>query len=123
VTQSPSSGRAERALLSVSDKTGLVDFARGLAAAGTELLASGNTARALRDAGLQVVEISDYTGFPEMMGGRIKTLHPRIHGGILARRDVEGDLASLATPSKRRSAARESAWPRRSSRSTSAARP
>jgi phosphoribosylaminoimidazolecarboxamide formyltransferase/IMP cyclohydrolase len=95
VTQSPSSGRVERALLSVSDKTGLVDFARGLAAAGTELLASGNTARALRDAGLQVVEISDYTGFPEMMGGRIKTLHPRIHGGILARRDVEGDLASL----------------------------
>jgi len=76
-----------RALLSVSDKTGLVTFAQGLAALGVELLSTGGTARTLAEAGLRVVEVSDYTGFPEMMDGRVKTLHPKVHGGILALRD------------------------------------
>ena len=77
-----------RALLSVSDKTGLVEFARGLAALGVTLLSTGGTAKALADAGLPVTEVGDYTGFPEMLDGRVKTLHPKVHGGILARRDV-----------------------------------
>jgi phosphoribosylaminoimidazolecarboxamide formyltransferase/IMP cyclohydrolase len=85
-----------RALLSVSDKTGLVPFASALVARGWELVSTGGTARALTGAGLPVVGISDVTGFPEMMDGRVKTLHPRVHGGILARRHVAGDLASLA---------------------------
>jgi phosphoribosylaminoimidazolecarboxamide formyltransferase/IMP cyclohydrolase len=83
-----------RALLSVSDKTGIVDFARGLAARGFELVSTGGTARALADAGLAVTNVSDVTGFPEMMDGRVKTLHPKIHGGILARRDHRDDLAA-----------------------------
>ncbi len=78
-----------RALLSVSDKTGLEEFARALAGAGVELLSTGGTARALGAAGLAVVEVADHTGFPEIMGGRVKTLHPRIHGGILGRRDED----------------------------------
>jgi len=76
-----------RALLSVSDKTGLVEFARALREFGVELLSTGGTAKALREAGLEVRDVSDVTGFPEMMDGRVKTLHPRIHGGILAVRD------------------------------------
>jgi phosphoribosylaminoimidazolecarboxamide formyltransferase/IMP cyclohydrolase len=88
--------RVGRALLSVSDKTGLVDFARGLAALGVELVASGGTARALRDAGLAVVDVAELTGSAEMLGGRVKTLHPRVHGGLLARRDHAGDRADLA---------------------------
>jgi phosphoribosylaminoimidazolecarboxamide formyltransferase/IMP cyclohydrolase len=80
-----------RALLSVSDKTGLVAFARGLAGLGVELVASGGTATALRDAGLTALDVAELTGSPEMLGGRVKTLHPRIHGGILARRDHSGD--------------------------------
>jgi phosphoribosylaminoimidazolecarboxamide formyltransferase / IMP cyclohydrolase len=76
-----------RALLSVSDKTGLVDFARSLRELGVELLSTGGTAKTLREAGLEVRDVSDVTGFPEMMDGRVKTLHPRIHGGILAVRD------------------------------------
>jgi phosphoribosylaminoimidazolecarboxamide formyltransferase / IMP cyclohydrolase len=76
-----------RALLSVSDKTGLVDFARALRDFGVELLSTGGTAKALREAGLEVRDVSDVTGFPEMLDGRVKTLHPRIHGGILAVRD------------------------------------
>lgn len=79
-----------RALLSVSDKTGLVDFARALAAHGAELISTGGTARALRDAGLPVKDISEHTGFPEMMDGRVKTLHPKVHGGLLALRDDAG---------------------------------
>ena len=75
--------RIERALLSVSDKTGLIPFAQALAAAGVELLSTGGTARALRDAGLAVLDISAYTGFPEMLDGRVKTLHPKVHGGLL----------------------------------------
>jgi phosphoribosylaminoimidazolecarboxamide formyltransferase/IMP cyclohydrolase len=83
-----------RALLSVSDKTGLIDLARGLATRGYELVSTGGTARALADAGLLVTNVCDVTGFPEMMDGRVKTLHPKIHGGILARRDRADDLAA-----------------------------
>ncbi len=75
-----------RALLSVSDKTGIVEFAKALTSRGVELLSTGGTARLLADAGLPVTEVSDYTGFPEMMDGRVKTLHPKVHGGILGRR-------------------------------------
>ena len=75
-----------RALLSVTDKTGLVDFARQLAGFGVELVSTGGTARALREAGLPVRDIADLTGFPEMLDGRVKTLHPKVHGGILHRR-------------------------------------
>ncbi len=78
-----------RALLSVSDKTGLVDFARALAARGVELLSTGGTASALRAAGLTVTEVSAHTGFPEIMDGRVKTLHPKIHGGLLGRRGID----------------------------------
>ena len=84
-----------RALLSVSDKRGLIDLARALAEAGTHLLASGGTHAALAGAGLEVTEVSAYTGQPEILGGRVKTLHPKLHGGILARREVAEDLAAL----------------------------
>jgi phosphoribosylaminoimidazolecarboxamide formyltransferase / IMP cyclohydrolase len=84
-----------RALLSVSDKTGVVELSRGLAARGFELVSTGGTAKALADAGLAVIGVSELTGFPEMMDGRVKTLHPALHGGILARRDRQDDLASL----------------------------
>jgi phosphoribosylaminoimidazolecarboxamide formyltransferase/IMP cyclohydrolase len=80
-----------RALLSVSDKSGLVDFARALAHLGVALISTGGTAKALRDAGLTVTEISQITGFPEIMDGRVKTLHPKIHGGLLAQRDKHTD--------------------------------
>src|SRR5918995_3425343 len=81
-----------RAILSVSDKTGLSSFGKALAARGFELVSTGGTAKALAEAGLAVVNVSDVTGFPEMMDGRVKTLHPRIHGGILARRHHPEDL-------------------------------
>ena len=81
--------RIERALISVSDKTGVVDFARMLSDMGVEILSTGGTARLLAEAGIPVVEVSDYTGFPEMMDGRVKTLHPKIHGGILGRRGTD----------------------------------
>jgi len=84
-----------RALVSVSDKTGVVDFCRELAALGVEIVSTGGTARALADAGVPVRAIDDLTGFPEMMDGRVKTLHPAVHGGLLARRDVPEDLAAL----------------------------
>ena len=80
-----------RALLSVSDKTGLADFARDLAAAGVELLSTGGTAKHLKEAGLKVIDVSQYTGLPEMFDGRVKTLHPKVHGGLLQRRDNEED--------------------------------
>src|SRR3989339_1594727 len=76
-----------RAILSVSDKTGLADFGRDLATRGVELVSTGGTARALTEAGLPVVSVSDVTGFPEMLDGRVKTLHPAVHAGILARPD------------------------------------
>ena len=87
--------RIQRALLSVSDKTGVVDFAKALASHGVELLSTGGTAKLLASAGLPVVEVGDYTGFPEMMAGRVKTLHPKVHGGILARRDLPEHAAAM----------------------------
>ncbi len=78
-----------RALISVTDKSGLVEFAQGLAAHQVEILSTGGTAKMLREAGVPVMEVSDFTGFPEMLDGRVKTLHPKIHGGILGRRDLE----------------------------------
>src|SRR5262245_61544313 len=78
-----------RALLSVSDKTGLIDFAKGLIDRGVELISTGGTARALSDAGLKVTDVSAITGFPEMMDGRVKTLHPNVHGGLLMVRGNE----------------------------------
>ncbi|MFQ5581674.1 MAG: bifunctional phosphoribosylaminoimidazolecarboxamide formyltransferase/IMP cyclohydrolase [Mariprofundaceae bacterium] len=84
-----------RALISVSDKTGIEAFARTLAGRGIEILSTGGTARLLREADIPVRDVSDYTGFPEMMDGRIKTLHPKVHGGILARRDVDADVMQV----------------------------
>src|ERR1700730_13379863 len=84
-----------RALLSVSDKTGLVDLAKALAGFGVELISTGGTRKALADAGLAVRDISDITGFPEMLDGRVKTLHPRVHGGILAVRANPQHMTTL----------------------------
>jgi phosphoribosylaminoimidazolecarboxamide formyltransferase / IMP cyclohydrolase len=85
----------QRALISVSDKTGILDFALELQKYGVEILSTGGTADLLRKGGVPVIQVSDYTGFPEMMNGRIKTLHPRVHGGILARRDVPEHVKSM----------------------------
>ena len=79
----------KRALISVSDKSGVVDFAKQLAARGVEILSTGGTARLLADAGIAVKEVSQHTGFPEIMDGRVKTLHPKIHGGLLGRRGTD----------------------------------
>ena len=86
--------KIKRALLSVSDKTGLVDFAKALSQHGVELLSTGGTYKAIKDAGLSVKEVSEHTGFPEMMDGRVKTLHPKVHGGILSVRDNAGHKAA-----------------------------
>ena len=86
-----------RALISVSDKTGLIEFASALAAKGVELLSTGGTAKALREAGLAVRDVAEVTGFPEMMDGRVKTLHPMVHGGLLALRDNADHLAAMET--------------------------
>ena len=83
-----------RALISVSDKTGIVEFSRGLAEQGVELLSTGGTAKLLAENNIPVIEVSDYTGHPEMMDGRVKTLHPKVHGGILGRRDIDVDVMS-----------------------------
>ena len=87
--------KVQRALLSVHDKAGVVDLARALAGFGVEILSTGGTARLLRESGVTVREVADVTGFPEMLDGRVKTLHPRIHGGILARRDRPEHLTAL----------------------------
>ena len=87
----------QRALISVSDKAGLVDFARVLIAHGVEIYSTGGTRKHLSECGIEAVEVAEYTGFPEVMDGRVKTLHPKIFGGILARRDVEEDRKSLST--------------------------
>jgi len=84
-----------RALLSVSDKTGLLELAHALRNSNIEILSTGGTASALRDAGIDVTDVADVTGFPEIMGGRVKTLHPKIHGGLLARRDLDDHLAAM----------------------------
>ncbi len=90
------SPKIERAIISVSDKTGLVEFAQGLTATGVEIYASGGSKKHLDEAGIAVREVAAYTGFPEMMDGRIKTLHPKIHGGILCRRDNPDDMSAIA---------------------------
>ncbi|MEX0841303.1 MAG: bifunctional phosphoribosylaminoimidazolecarboxamide formyltransferase/IMP cyclohydrolase, partial [Xanthobacteraceae bacterium] len=84
-----------RALLSVSDKSGLVPFAQALAGYGIELVSTGGTAKALKDAGLKVIDVSELTGFPEMMDGRVKTLHPKVHGGLLAMRGNKEHAAAM----------------------------
>jgi len=90
------SPRIQRALISVSDKLGLADFARGLSAAGVEIFSTGGTRKHLQHEGIPVRDVSEYTGFPEMMDGRLKTLHPKVHGGILCRHDNPEDMQSLA---------------------------
>ena len=92
----PDLARIERALISVSDKTGLIELGKALAGHGIEILSTGGSAKALRDAGLKVVEVSDHTGFPEIMDGRVKTLQPSIHGGILARRTDAGHKKAMS---------------------------
>ena len=87
--------RVRRALVSVSDKTGVADFARGLAGLGVEILSTGGTAAALREAGLEVTDVSEFTGQEEILGGRVKTLHPRLHAALLARRDDPEHMATL----------------------------
>ena len=87
--------KVERALLSVFDKTGLADFAKELARLGVDLVSTGGTHKLIAGTGAAVREISDLTGFPEMMDGRVKTLHPKVHGGLLARRDDEGHVGSM----------------------------
>ncbi len=92
----PGEVKVRRALLSVSDKTGVVEFARGLASLGVELVSTGGTAAALREGGLEVRPIEDFTGFPEIMGGRVKTLHPKLYAGLLALRDDEEHMAAAS---------------------------
>ncbi|PHV12657.1 bifunctional phosphoribosylaminoimidazolecarboxamide formyltransferase/IMP cyclohydrolase [Chitinimonas sp. BJB300] len=87
--------KIQRALISVSDKTGVLEFAQALAGFGVEILSTGGTAKLLADAGLKVIEVADYTGFPEMLDGRVKTLHPKIHAGILGRRDLPEHVATM----------------------------
>src|SRR3989337_4610590 len=89
--------KIRRALISVYDKEGIVAFARGLAELGVEIMSSGGTARLIRESGINVIEVSAYTGFPEMMDGRAKTLHPKVHGGLLARRDLPEPMTALET--------------------------
>src|SRR3984957_14348928 len=93
---SSSPSRIQRAILSVTDKTGLVDFARRLAGLGIELISTGGTAKLLRDSRISVKDISELTGFPEMLGGRVKTLHPKVHGGVLYRREDPAHVAAVA---------------------------
>lgn len=82
-------GRIKRALISVTDKSGVVDFAKSLSEMGVEILSTGGTAKAIADGGVEVIEVASFTGFPEMLDGRVKTLHPKIHAGILYNRDIE----------------------------------
>ena len=84
-----------RALISVSDKTGIVEFAQKLQDFGVEILSTGGTSKLLTQNGVSVTQVSDYTKFPEMMDGRIKTLHPKVHGGILGRRDIKNHMQSM----------------------------
>lgn len=88
--------KIRRALLSVTDKTGLAEFARELGAMGVHMLSTGGTAKLLRENGVEITEVSDYTGFPEMLDGRVKTLHPKIHGGILGIRDNQTHVKTMA---------------------------
>src|SRR3954464_14867932 len=92
----PRMAKIRRAVLSVTDKSGLVEFARELAGMGVELVSTGGTAKMLREQGITVRDISDLTGFPEMLDGRVKTLHPKVHGGILHRREVASHRSAVA---------------------------
>ena len=94
-TLAPGAVRVHRALVSVSDKTGVADFARGLAALGVEILSTGGTAAALREAGIEVTEVSEFTGQEEILGGRVKPLHPRLHAALLARRSDPEHMQTL----------------------------
>src|SRR4051794_20756347 len=96
MTVAPGDVQVRRALLSVSDKRGIVDFARGLVELGVELISTGGTAKALAEAGIDVRSITDYTGFPEILDGRVKTLHPKLYAGLLARRDDPAHVATLS---------------------------
>jgi len=87
--------KVSTALISVTDKGGIVEFARSLEGLGIEILSTGGTARTIRDGGVKVLDISEYTGFPEMMDGRVKTLHPKVHGGLLGRRDNQQDIQMM----------------------------
>ena len=89
--------KVSTAVISVTDKSSIVEFARSLERLGVEILSTGGTARTLRDGGIKVLDISEYTGFPEMMDGRVKTLHPRVHGGLLGRRDNDQDIQMMRT--------------------------
>jgi phosphoribosylaminoimidazolecarboxamide formyltransferase/IMP cyclohydrolase len=88
--------KIERAIISVTDKTGVVDFAKSISDFGVEILSTGGTAKALREGGVPVTDISDYTGFPEMLDGRVKTLHPKVHGGLLGLRDNLEHVRTMA---------------------------
>lgn len=87
--------KIKRAIISVSNKKGVVEFAKALQSSGVEILSTGGTAKAMRDAGVNVKDMSDYTGFPEMLDGRLKTLHPKVHGGLLSRRDNPKDMEDI----------------------------
>ena len=87
--------KIKRALISVSDKSGIIDFARKLSGLGVEILSTGGTAKLLKENKISVVDVSDYTGFPEMLDGRVKTLHPKIHAGLLALRDNDAHMQTL----------------------------
>lgn len=87
--------KIERAIISVTDKTGVVDFARSLAGFGVQILSTGGTAKAMRDGGVMVTDISEYTGFPEMLDGRVKTLHPKVHGGLLGMRSNQEHVKTM----------------------------
>jgi len=89
--------KVSTALLSVTDKSGIVEFARSLERLGIEILSTGGTARTIREGGIEVLDISEYTGFPEMMDGRVKTLHPKVHGGLLGRRDNQQDIQMMGS--------------------------
>jgi phosphoribosylaminoimidazolecarboxamide formyltransferase/IMP cyclohydrolase len=89
--------KVSTAIISVTDKSSIVEFARSLERLGVEILSTGGTARTLRDGGIKVLDISEYTGFPEMMDGRVKTLHPKVHGGLLGRRDNDQDIQMMRT--------------------------
>ena len=88
--------KLQRALLSLTDKSGLVEFARGLSALGVELISTGGTAKAIKDAGIPVKDVAEVTGFPEMLDGRVKTIHPRIAGGVLAMRANPAHMEAIA---------------------------
>ena len=88
--------KIKRALISVTEKSGVVEFAKALSELGVDILSTGGTAKVLRESGVRVTDVSEYTGFPEMLDGRVKTLHPAIHGGLLARRDAQEHMEAIA---------------------------